>query len=73
MTKQEYMYITAYIQSKKYGEDVGFKEICDIQSLIRSVYYTHLTETDEAPSESEIETIYQNPKKVLNDYEEELL
>lgn len=70
MTKQEYMYITAYIQSKKYRENVGFLEICDIQDLIRDLYFDKLTETDEAPTVSEIETIYNNPEKVLKDYKE---
>lgn len=70
MTKQEYMYITAYIQSKKYREHVGFLEICDIQDLIRDLYFNKVTETDEAPTVSEIETIYNNPEKVLKDYKE---
>ena len=39
MNKKDYMYIMSYIQNKKYScEEITFRTICDIQSMIRDVF-----------------------------------
>ena len=72
MNKKDYMYIMSYIQNKKYScEEITFRTICDIQSMIRDIFYKNDSDPDEFPTTHEVELMYTNYREVLKEYEEE--